>query len=665
MPRSGQRPEPRSTAPGAPPAPGAPGDGGRRPAGSRPRRRQQVVLAVVAVGLALFAAAVVLSQSLTGGGAGPDGHPHGVVAERPATVERPVGQPRAARLEGRARGAVRLAVRAEVPARGARAVLDAVPAGAPLRLTFTLPSGATPAGRPTLAHAVGAGASAATLTEPETFLLDRRSGELVLPGGAGGGAHVHEPGAGLAQSVPGGGDRWQATLPPRAGRVALDPSGRFLAVGYAGRVELVDLLRHERAGSVRVGGHPGAMAFQPAGGRLWVADDAGRRVVVVDPGGRRVVDDVAVGAGRKTIAFDNAGRWALVTSAGDGRATLVDVQRLRGVGTATAPGAVDVAFARSAGAFVVASGDAIRMLSPRAGGPRPGARIAMPAGARLRALGVAPDGRTGVAAAAGADALAIVDLRTGRMLHMVEAGDEPSDVVFLGRFALARNARSADLTWVDLDEPSRSNNLPIGRHPAAGLSLRGDGRAALATLPGEQQVAVVHVMMGRPMVMDGITNRIRADVATSASPALLRTGPRVLEQRTVLEQPGRHRLVLRLGDGSRARFVVPVSGADTGAGRVIAQRRRLRTTAGHTVQVRFKVLGAAPADAEVLALSTSSAGVRQVRAPARRAAGGLYEAAIRPPAPGVYQLSLLSQQEDLATGPASGALLRVTEPRPG
>jgi hypothetical protein len=54
-----------------------------------------------------------------------------------------------------------------------------------------------------------------------------------------------------------------------------------------------------------------------------------------------------------------------------------------------------------------------------------------------------------------------------------------------------------------------------------------------------------------------------------------------------------------------------------------------------------------------------------VRAPARRASRGLYEAAIRPPAPGVYQLSLLSQQEDLATGPASGALLRVTEPRPG
>jgi hypothetical protein len=241
----------------------------------------------------------------------------------------------------------------------------------------------------------------------------------------------------------------------------------------------------------------------------------------------------------------------------------------------------------------------------------------------------------------------------------VEAGADPSSVVFLERFAIVRNAGSADLTWVDLTDPTKSNNLPLGSHPAAAIALAGDGASVHATLPQEQQVATLHVMMGRPMVMDGIKNTIGADVTAGVANRLDAIGPRRLEQRTVFERPGRYHLELRLPDGSRAEFELPVARTGPAPVRVLPELHRMRATPGQRVRVRFRVVGPMPNDAQVLAFSTSSGAIHQIRAPARPVGAGVLEAFITPPAAGSYRLSLHSESQNLASDARSGAALRV------
>ncbi|HEX2103701.1 MAG TPA: hypothetical protein VHF51_08615 [Solirubrobacteraceae bacterium] len=596
-----------------------------------------------------------------------------------ATVERRVGAPQFARLAGGAGGRVRLSVTAEVPAERAPSRLASVPAGASVTLSFGLPRRVGGRSKPRLvAHrlerSVGGGASGRAghaahggagvrLSSEETFLFNRRSGQVIVPGAAGGapGQH-HEPGQELAQSVAGGGWSFTTKLPPRAGETAVDPTGRFLAVAYpqAGRIELLDLLRHRRAGAIDAVARPGALRFAPGGDRLWATDESRGRVVVVDVASRRAVGEVPTGSGRRAVAF--AGRdTAVVTSEADGRATIVDARRVAVLGTVAVPRPVDAAFARAAGAFAVAGRDgSIALIGARSGPGRVERTLRVGPGADVRALGVAPDGRTAVALDAARDQLAVVDLRSGRLRQRVDAGADPSSVVFLGRFAIVRNAGSADLTWVDLKDPSKSNNLPLGSHPAAAIALSSDGASVQATMPREQQVATLHVMMGRPMVMDGMRNTIRADVVAAVANDLQSIGPKTLEQRTVFERPGRYHLELRLPDGARAEFELPVTRTGPRQARVLAEQRQMRAAPGEPVRVRFRVIGPTPTDAQVLALSTSAGAIHQLRAPARPVGTGVFEALITPPAAGSYRLSLQSESQDLATDGSSGAALRVT-----
>ena len=61
----------------------------------------------------------------------------------------------------------------------------------------------------------------------------------------------------------------------------------------------------------------------------------------------------------------------------------------------------------------------------------------------------------------------------------------------------------------------------------------------------------------------------------------------------------------------------------------------------------------------MLALSTSSGAIHQIRAPARPVGAGVLEAFITPPAAGSYRLSLHSESQNLASDARSGAALRV------
>ena len=634
-------------------------------------RRRVLVAALLAAGmvvLAASAAAVIFAPDAAKHPAAPgSGHTH--AAARAAVAPQPVGAVQVQRIPGV--GEVRLSAAAVAPA---GAPLRSVPAGAPLRLRFTVPAGAGDA-LPKLrasvlpsivaAHA-GAGHAGATaglqpvsVQREATVLVDRRRGQVAVPNQPG--AHgAHQPGQGLAQTMPSGGYSAAAKVSAGATATAVDPGGRFLALAVAdkGRIEVVDLLSGRMTGSVATAGRPSDLAFAPDG-RLWVSDSTRGRVSVVDPARLSVVRTLATGTATGRVAFGPAGRRAV--AAGPDGVALLDGRALRVIATApVAAPSVGAGWSAAAGAFAIGGEDGTVTLLPPTGRRGKLERIDLRAEGRVRAFAVAPGGQHAVAATGGDGALTIVDLARNETMGPIAAGKDPAQIGFLGHFALVRNAGSADLTWVDLRSPSRSNSIPLGPKPATSLAIAPDGRRALLASPADQKVLGLHVMMGRPMLMQADPNTARADAVLVSGGGLQRTGARTFELRTSLQQAGDHRLELRLAGGGRATFRLPVTAPRASDATVHAARTSYRAAVGETVTVGFHVSGAAPRDAQVLAFSIGTLAT-QARAEARQVAPGYYEARLRIAEPGTYRVQLESEEANLGTRAGQKSTLRVIQ----
>src|SRR4051795_346620 len=433
-------------------------------------------------GLAVLAgsAAAVLLAPPSAHHHGSQGAVHNHAAGPSQGTLQPVGADQVRRVPGV--GDVRLSV-AALAAAGSSAPLRAVPTGTPVRLRLTLPAGA--AGtlpqlrawvRPSIAaahggvrHAPGAAnLQPVSLQREATVLVDRRRGQVAVPNRPDAGHDGHEPGQGLAQTMPSGGYAAAAKISAGAAATAMDPGGRYLAaaVPQKGRVELVDVLSGRVAGTVSTQGRPTALTFAPDG-RLWVSDPSRGRVSVVDPARLSVVRALPTGSATGPVTFGPDGRRAV--AAGPDGVALLDGRRLRVIDTASvAAPSIGAGWSAAAGAFAIGGADGRVTLLPPTGRSGDLERIDLRAQGRVRAFAVAPDGRRAVATTGGDGALTIVDLRRNRTFGPISVGKDPAQIGFLDHFALVRDAGSADLAWVDLQAPSRSNLIPLGPRPAPG-----------------------------------------------------------------------------------------------------------------------------------------------------------------------------------------------------
>lgn len=535
-----------------------------------------------------------------------------------------------------------------------------VPAGEPVTLTFTHAGQAPGAQAPALtAFRMGAGAGTrVSLARAETVLVSRAGGEVVgaaAPAGA-------EPGHALTH-VTGGSDRWAAKLSPGAFTVVGDPARGLLAAAYpdTGKVEVLDLVARRPATAISMGGAPDSVALEPGAGRVWVGDTGSGRVTVVDATNGKRLAQIEVGRGPHFVVFAPAARRALVVARGSGTAALVDLSVLREVGSApVAEGATAAAFGAASGTFVVAHATGVAtLLRLQCAG------LAVPRELRLGApgeasLAVAPDGRTAAVANRQAETLAIIDLRNGRLVRTIPTAAEPVGVAFLDRFALAAGGRTGAITWVDTEDPLRSNDLFLGDAPVSGVFPSADGTTMLAPVPVEKRAYRVHVMMGRPMVMDRVPSAFGADVAVGLAGGLRTVRPGVYELRTAFD-PGPYRLDVRPAGGGRASIDLTAATVRAGAARVRPLAASMKSPVGRPVVVRFRVSGARPQTASVIAYSLNTrSGIRQLRAPARDLGGGVYAATIVPRSIGIYRLSLTSEEGGIGPDAGPAAVLRVT-----
>jgi hypothetical protein len=279
-------------------------------------------------------------------------------------------------------------------------------------------------------------------------------------------------------------------------------------------------------------------------------------------------------------------------------------------------------------------------------------------------VAVAPDGSTVIVPDPASGTIAVVDLGVRRQVATVEAAAEPSEVAFLEQFAVVRNAGSTDVTWIDLDDPSRSDNLTVGSVPPGLLTVTPDGSELLVPVAADTRVFRIHVMMGRPMVMGSDDDPTGADVVVAVRSALHEARPGTLMQRTVFDRPGTYELALEWPGGVTAGgFVVDVAAPPEPERIAWPLASPIAADAGVPVTVEF-VADRQLVAAEVLAYADTPSGPRQVRAAAHPVPGGGWRAEITLPDGGTYRAYLLSPEAGLTTGTGDPVVIAVASVSP-
>jgi YVTN family beta-propeller protein len=183
--------------------------------------------------------------------------------------------------------------------------------------------------------------------------------------------------------------------------VAVTPGGEraFVANIGSGTVTAIDLEAGKKLADVATGEGAEGVAVGMDGKRVWVTNREAGTVSVVDAESLAVVATVDVGAFPIRAEVTPDGRWVLVSNARSGTISVIDAE------------AAEVA--RTIELGVEGSDSEGRLLQFGEGSP-------VPIG-----IEIAPDGKRAYVAAANADAVAVIDLESWKVVATLATGREP------------------------------------------------------------------------------------------------------------------------------------------------------------------------------------------------------------------------------------------------
>ena len=149
-----------------------------------------------------------------------------------------------------------------------------------------------------------------------------------------------------------------------SGDVAITRWGELLAVASDSGVTLVDPFARRAPAFVPLADHPRALAFSPAGHRLYVARRTSPGLAVIDRFERKEIDGVALPMPAANLRVDGFGRWLLARPAAGDSVWIVDLPIKRLVGAVPAGWSNDLPDVSPDGALVVRSGADVAALQP-------------------------------------------------------------------------------------------------------------------------------------------------------------------------------------------------------------------------------------------------------------------------------------------------------------
>jgi DNA-binding beta-propeller fold protein YncE len=286
------------------------------------------------------------------------------------------------------------------------------------------------------------------------------------------------------------------TLPGNGADWVLSPDGNrlFVSIPSADRVVVVDTASWTVSGAVSSLVRPTRLILQEDGHYLWTATETG--VVAIDTERTTQSASIQTGDGAHQLALGRNDAVLYVSNPLSGTVSIIDGRRLvkvSDVATGGAPAAVAFS-AASQSAYVLDETDGT--ISVLLGDPPALVRrIAVAAGAKT--LDFAPGGRVAFVASPARHELAVIDAAADRIVRRVAADGEPDQVAFTSQMAYIRQAGSALVRLVPLDNlatnegPAPVIDVPCGRNP---LGRRGPDclAPAIARASGEDAVLLTN-----------------------------------------------------------------------------------------------------------------------------------------------------------------------------
>jgi hypothetical protein len=416
---------------------------------------------------------------------------------------------------------------------------------------------------------------------------------------------------------------------------------------------VVDVLLRRKVGRVELGGRLAQVVYSPAGSLL-ALDSERHRLVSIDAATARIRSDLTV-PDVERVAATADGDWVVGLGTA-GATTVVDTANGKLVRGPVLSGDVRSASATTGSGLVVAHGDGTLSILSIGDDGMVTVTGSVRTGNAADVVAVAPGGAKAVVIDKSGRRATVVDIARQVPTGSAQTAQDPAQVVFLEGFAVVRNAGNPAVTWVDLTDPSKSNDVPLGAQPAAHLAVSKDGTGVLASSPADGNVYHLHAMMGRPMVMGQDRLVAGADRVLEAAASVGEVAPGRYQLHTLFEQAGRYRIDVQVGEGQPAQFQLVVAEPDKAALRAIPEKPLDEAKVGERVAVRFRGYIDA-SDVQVLAyVNTAGGSTRQERLSARWD-GRAYEVAIVPEVAGTWRLFLVSEERGLK--PAEGMAAQI------
>ena len=432
----------------------------------------------------------------------------------------------------------------------------------------------------------------------------------------------------------------------------------FVTLPLINQVAVINTRNWKVSNYIDVGVKPGRITMQADQQYVWVANDGG--VTVIDVANLKVAAKIATGAGLHDVVISNDNRFAFVSNRESATVSVIDIRKLEKLqDVKVGPGPVSLALSSASKALYVASEGDGTVTVVEEQGQQVIARMKTKPGAR--SIRFAPGGRFGFVLNTKESLVNIFDAASNRMLHEVNVGKSPDQIMFSETFAFVRSLETENVEMlrlgtigkeVDITEFPGGQAAPgQGSTPvrADSIVLAPEGNAVIVANPVDKNLYYYTEGMAAPM--GNFQNYRREPLAVMVVDRSLREiNPGIYSTTIKLPASGRYDVAF-LNDSPRVSHCFDVSAEVNPAMkekpqvalRIEHQVNERKLPVGKDFTFRFKLIDTTTGNPksdlqDVRVLTFLSPGVWQRRDIAKSVGDGVYELQINVPQTGLYML---------------------------
>jgi len=437
----------------------------------------------------------------------------------------------------------------------------------------------------------------------------------------------------------------------------------FVTLPLINQIAVIDTRSWKVTNYIDAGIKPTRIIVQPDQQYLWVANEGGEKdggVTVIDPTSLQMTAKIATGAGQHDLVISNDNRFAFVSNRESGTVSIVDIRKLvKLTDVKVGPGPVSMASSDLSRALYVASeiDGTVTVIGQQ--NQEVLARMKTKPGAR--SIRFAPGGRYGFVLNTKESLVNIFDAASNRMLHEVNVGKSPDQIMFSDTFAFVRSLDTETVAMLRLGTISKEVDITDfpggqgspGKGPAPvradSIVLAPEGNAVIVANPVDKVLYYYSEGMAAPM--GNFQNYRREPLAVMVVDRSLRElKPGIYSTTIKLPASGRYDVAF-VSDSPRVSHCFELSAEVNPA---LKEKQPIALSIEHQVKertltvsqdftFRFKLIDTATGNPksdlkDVRVLTFLSPGVWQRRDIAKSVGDGVYELKINVPQTGVYML---------------------------